>query len=87
MGYRRQRDTFMSAPAKPRFTRAQRMAIINGILVFVVIIVILQLWLLTTTVNAALGGDGGIVWPAALASGICLALNLGLLRYLYRMER
>lgn len=71
---------------KPRFVREQRMIVVNGILVLVVMIVILQLWLLTATVNAELGGDGSIVWPAAFASAACLVLNLGLLRYLYRME-
>jgi hypothetical protein len=47
----------------------------------------LQLWLFTATANAALGGDSTILWPAALASLICLGLNVGLLRYLYALER
>jgi hypothetical protein len=72
--------------ARPRFVRSQRMTIVNGILVFVVLIVVLQLWLLTATVNAYLGGDGTIVVPAAAASGVCLALNAGLLWYLLRLE-
>lgn len=76
----------MSAHRKPRFVRDQRMTMVNGILAFVVLIVILQLWLFTATVNAVLGGDWNISWPAAFVSIGCLALNLGLLRYLYRME-
>jgi hypothetical protein len=76
----------MTAHHKPRFVRAQRMTIVNGILAFVVLIVVLQLWLLTATVNAVLGRDSSIVWPVAGVSLGCLALNLGLLRYLYRME-
>ena len=56
-------------------------------LAFVLIIVILQLWLLTATMNAHLGGDQSVVWPAALASLFCLLLNLGLLRYLANLER
>ena len=54
---------------------------------FVLIVVILQLWLLTATMSAWLGGDESIVWPAAAASAACLALNLGLYRYLVRLER
>ncbi len=54
---------------------------------FVVIIVVLQLWLLTASMNAFLGGDDSVIWPAAAASVLCLLLNLGLLRYLARMER
>jgi len=70
----------------PRFTRERRMTIVNGILVLVVLIVILQLWLLTATMNVYLGGDTEIVVPAALASLVCFGLNAGLLRYLYRLD-
>ncbi|HET9359600.1 MAG TPA: DUF6755 family protein [Vicinamibacterales bacterium] len=69
------------------FTREQRSTIVLGMLAFVLIIVILQLWLLTATMNAHLGGDQSVVWPAALASLFCLLLNLGLLRYLGNLER
>jgi hypothetical protein len=77
----------MSLPARRPFSRDQRLIIVNGMLVFVVIVVILQLWLLTSTMNAWLGGDDGIVWPAAIVSAAGLALNVGLLGYLRRMER
>jgi hypothetical protein len=70
-----------------RFSRSQRMTILNGILALVLIIVILQLWLLTATMNAYLGGDGSILWPAALVSLACLGLNVGLLWYLYGLEK
>jgi hypothetical protein len=36
--------------------------------VFLLIVVILQLWLLTATMNAWLGGDDSVVWPAAVVS-------------------
>lgn len=58
-----------------------------GILCIVLVLVVLQLWLLTATMNAYLGGDTAVVWPALAASVVCLFLNLGLLRYLYNMER
>ena len=75
------------SPIRRPFTREQRTTIVYGMLAFVIILVILQLWLLTATMNAWLGGDETIIWPAAIASAFCLLLNLGLLRYLYRMER
>jgi hypothetical protein len=53
---------------RPRFIRAQRMTIVNGMLVFVILIVVLQLWLLTATMNAYLGGDTAVALPAALVS-------------------
>lgn len=73
-------------PAPRTFTRAQRTPIVQGMLAFVLILVVLQLWLLTATMNAYLGGDDSIVWPAALASLVCFLLNAGLLRYLRLME-
>jgi hypothetical protein len=69
------------------FTREQKTTIVYGILCIVVILVVLQLWLLVATMNAYLGGDQSVIWPAALASLICLLLNFGLLRYLYAMEK
>ena len=69
------------------FSRRQRMTILSGMLAFVVILVVLQLWLLTATMNAYLGGDQSVIWPAAGVSLACLLLNAGLLRYLYRIER
>ena len=69
------------------FTREQRTTVVYGMLTFILVLVILQLWLLIATMNAYLGGDDAVIWPAAGVSIICLLLNLGLLRYLYRMER
>ena len=72
---------------KPRATREQLLTVVYGILAVVLILVVLQLWLLVATMNAYLGGDSAVVWPAAAASIVCFLLNLGLLRYLYRLER
>ena len=77
----------MRPSVKRPFSREQRTTIVYGMLVFVLILVMLQLWLLTATMNAWLGGDDSVVWPAAAASGACLALNLGLLKYLGHIER
>lgn len=74
-------------PERRRFSRPQRLMILSGILAIVILIVVLQLWLLTASMNAYLGGDGKVLWPAALVSLGCFLLNLGLLRYLYRLER
>ena len=70
-----------------RFSRSQRGTVVSGILSIVLVIVILQLWLFTATMNAYLGGDTSILLPAALASLLCLGLNAGLLWYLYQLDR
>ena len=72
---------------KRAFSRQQKMTIVFGILTIVVMIVVLQLWLLTATMNAFLAGQERVILPAAVASIICFALNAGLLSYIYRMER
>ena len=77
----------MSPLTRRPFSREQRLTIVHGMLIFVLIIVMLQLWLLSATMNAWLGGDDSLVWPAAAASGACLALNVGLFLYLRRIER
>jgi hypothetical protein len=72
---------------KRLFTRDQKVTIVQGILCIVLIIDILQLWLLTATMNSYLGGDSGVPVPAALFSAICLLLNVGLLKFLYNLDR
>jgi hypothetical protein len=69
------------------FSREQRLTIVYGILCIVLIIAMLQLWLLMATMNAYLGGDESVIWPAALVSLVGFGLNGGLLWYLYRIER
>ena len=69
------------------FSRQQRTTVIHGMLAFVLMLVVLQLWLLAATMNAYLGGDESVIWPAAGASVFCLLLNAGLLRYLYHLDR
>lgn len=69
------------------FTRPQKTAIVYGITSFILLLVVCQIWLVTATVNAFLGGDDAVVWPAAIASFVCLGLNVGLLRYLYLLDQ
>ena len=71
---------------RSRFLRSQRQTIVSAMLLFVVLLAVLQLWLLTASTNAYLAGDTSIALPAALVSLVCFALNLGFLRYLYRLE-
>jgi hypothetical protein len=60
--------------------------IFSAINLIVTLLVVLQLWLLTATMNAWLGGDSSVVWPAALASLGCLAFNLFLLRRIFHLQ-
>ena len=72
---------------KRAFSRKQKTTMVFGILSIVVMTVILQLWLLTATMNAYLAGQERVIIPAAIASIACFALNVGLLKYIHAMER
>ena len=68
-------------------SRQERTTIVSGILCIVLTLVLMQLWLISATMNAWLGGDESIVWPAALASAGCFLLNTGLLWHLFQLDR
>jgi hypothetical protein len=72
---------------KPRLTRAQKATIFSGINLVVTLLVVMQLWLLTATMNAWLGGDTSVVWPAAAASLGCFAVNVWLLRRVFYLQQ
>ena len=74
----------MTPKPQRQLTRAQRTTVVTGVLCFVLILVVLQLWLITATMNAYLGGDDAVIWPAPGPSAACLALHLGLPRSLPR---
>jgi hypothetical protein len=69
------------------FSRPQKTTIVYGILSIVVVVTILQLWLITATMNAFLGGRSSVIIPAGIASTICFAFNAGLLWYVYAIDR
>jgi hypothetical protein len=71
---------------KPQLTRSQKATIVGGISLIVTLLVVLQLWLLTATMNAWMGGDVSVVWPALLASLGCFLLNLWLLRRIFYLQ-
>ena len=68
-------------------SRGERTVVVNVILCVLLTLVLMQLWLITATMNAWLCGDDSIVWPAAFASFGCFLLNAGLLWYLFQLDR
>lgn len=67
--------------------RTQGTTLFSAILVLVATTVILQLWLLTFSMEALLRGNDSTLVPAAIASSVLLFLNAGLLRYVFRFDR
>jgi hypothetical protein len=72
---------------RPILTRRQKDTIFSGIFGVVALLVVLQLWLLTASMNAFLGGDDSVAGPAVVASLGCLLVNLWLLRRLVYLQR
>jgi hypothetical protein len=60
-----------------------RLWVVDGVLLFVLVLWTAQLFLLISGLDAFLGGDYGILWPAAISSiviaAICVRL-VGLLK-------
>ena len=67
--------------------RRQGTLLFAAMLVFVGATVVLQLWLLTVSVEALLSGEYKTLIPAAAGSTVLLAINAGLLRYVFRFDR
>ena len=67
--------------------RTQGTTLFTAILILVATTVVLQLWLLTFSMEALLRGHHSTVVPAALASTVLFGVNAGLLRYVFRFDR
>ena len=67
--------------------RKQALPIFTLVAVFVGLGVVLQLWLLGASLEAVLGGRSEIAVPATVASAVLLAVNVGLLAYVMRVDR
>jgi hypothetical protein len=48
--------------------------------------VVVQLWLLTVSLEALLSREMRILIPAAIGSTVLLAINVGLLRYVFHFD-
>lgn len=56
--------------------------LVDGIFMFVLVLWIIQLFLVITGLDAYLGGQAGILWPAAITSTLLALINLKLVSYI-----
>lgn len=68
-------------------TRAQATPMFTTICVLVGVLVVLQLWLLSASVEAVLGGEPRPAVAATLAQLVLFAASAGLLRYALVIDR
>ncbi|HWR15338.1 MAG TPA: DUF6755 family protein [Terriglobales bacterium] len=67
--------------------RSQGTTLFTAILILVASTVVIQLWLLTVSMEALLAHETKILVPAAIGSTVLLAINAGLLTYVFRFDR
>jgi hypothetical protein len=67
--------------------RTQGTTLFTAILVLVASTVVVQLWLLTVSMEALLAREPRTLIPAAVGSSALLIINAGLLRYVFRFDR
>ena len=67
-------------------TLKQGTTLFTGICVLIGVIVVIQLWLVAAALDALLGGDTGVLTPAAVASFVLFLVNGGLLLYAIRFD-
>ncbi len=67
--------------------RTQGTTLFTAILIFVAAAVVVQLWLLTVSMEALLANQPGTLIPSAVGSTVLLIVNAGLLRYVFRFDQ
>lgn len=60
---------------------------IDGALALIGVILVVQMWLVTATLESDLAGHGGAAVPAAIFSGLLFAAAVGLYRFVLRVDR
>jgi hypothetical protein len=67
-------------------TQHQAVTLFTAVSLLIGIIVIIQLWLVAAALDALLGGQIGVLIPAAIVSFILLLINGGLLILVIRLD-
>lgn len=67
--------------------RTQGTTLFTAILILVAATVVVQLWLLTVSMEALLERQASILIPSAVGSTVLLIINAGLLRYVFRFDQ
>jgi hypothetical protein len=66
--------------------RKQGLTAIDGALALIVILLIVQMWLLTATLESYLAGHHEVVLPAVIISGVLFLICAGLYLFVRRVD-
>lgn len=75
----------MNAPQKPSHKGADALQLVC--LLMLMLVIVIQLWLLTSALDAYLNGDNHLILPGVLVSGGCLLFAAFLDRLTQRISR
>jgi hypothetical protein len=70
-----------------RTSRHQYLVAIDGSLALTAILLVVQMWLLTASLEAHLAGDRDSALPGVIFSGLLFAGNVGLYLFVRKLER
>ena len=73
--------------ALPHPARRKRRAAVDAAMLFVVVLLAVQMWLLTATLESYLAGHAGVALPAMLLSGIFCLACFAIYRFVVRLDR
>jgi hypothetical protein len=74
-------------PMEQETLRNRGLGAIDGALSLILILLIIQIWLVSATLNAYLGGFDEAVLPGAIVSGVLFLGCFGLYRFVTGVER
>ncbi len=68
-------------------SRGRGLTAIDGAIALIAVLLIVQIWLLSATLNQFLAGDRDVVLPAAVFSALLFLACLGLYFFIERIDR
>jgi len=79
----------MPEPAEPSHPPSERRGLtaIDGALALIAILLVVQMWLLTATLESFLAGHRDVALPAAIVSGLLAAACIGLYLFIQGVDR
>lgn len=77
----------MISPDPRQARRRQKTQLLGMLLIFVLLILLIQLWLITIALEEFLAARAALAVSTFLASLFCFGLNLWLLKYVYDLDR
>ena len=72
---------------RPDRARRRRRVAIDAAMVFVIVLLMVQMWLLTATLESYLAGHSDVALPGFLASLVLFIACVGLYRLVVRLDR